>query len=111
MTTRQRRRSDDESGRDDVAVTELHRRPGTETGVGWWLWRPFWLVAPALVFLAAFRIIRALVPSGRSRGGVGPADDREVPAVPDGELVHGPGRGNDPSLTGAIGAGLRVSER
>lgn len=82
-----------------VAVTELHRRPGTETDLGWWLWRPFWLVAPALVFLAGFRLTRALVPSRRSRGprgGVGPADDREVPALADRQVAQGPQGRHDP---------------
>jgi hypothetical protein len=78
-----------------VAVTELHRRPGTETDLGWWLWRPFWLVAPAIVFLVGFRIARAVVPAGRARGGGAPADDRGVPAVVEGQVSQGPARGHD----------------
>ncbi|HVF32567.1 MAG TPA: acyltransferase family protein [Acidimicrobiales bacterium] len=41
-----------------VAVTELFGRPGTDTTWRWWLTRPFWFVAPALVFAAGFRLTR-----------------------------------------------------
>lgn len=46
-----------------VAVSELHRRPMTSTTTGWWLWRPFWLLAPAVVFALGFRVIRLLRPT------------------------------------------------
>src|SRR3546814_2106565 len=49
-----------------VAVTELHRRPGTETTAGWWLWRPFWLIVPAVVFLAGLGAVRSLTRARRS---------------------------------------------
>lgn len=41
-----------------VVVTELLDRPGTETTWQWWATRPFWFVAPALVFGAGFRASR-----------------------------------------------------
>ncbi len=41
-----------------VVVTEVFGRPGTETTPGWWLWRPFWFVAPAVVFAAFWQLRR-----------------------------------------------------
>lgn len=47
-----------------IAVTELWRRPADETSAGWWLWRPFWFVAPAAMFALAWQL-RRIVPTRR----------------------------------------------
>lgn len=58
-----------------VAVTEIFGRPGTATSWQWWLSRPFWFVAPALVFGAAFRLTRALRKRRRRAGQPAPVLD------------------------------------
>lgn len=49
-----------------VAVTELAGRPGTDTTAMWWLARPFWFLAPALVFAAGWKARRLLAGKRRA---------------------------------------------
>ncbi|MGI8794650.1 MAG: hypothetical protein ACR2H3_16000, partial [Acidimicrobiales bacterium] len=58
-----------------VAVTELVGRPRTTTTVLWWLTRPFWFIAPALVFGVAFRVTRVIRQRRRYAGQPAPALD------------------------------------
>ena len=43
---------------DQRVGTQLLGRPGTNTGWQWWAARPFWFLAPAIVFAAGFRLTR-----------------------------------------------------
>lgn len=58
-----------------VAVTELFGRPGTRTTWQWWLARPFWFLAPAVVFGAGFRLTRSVRKRHKRAGQPAPALD------------------------------------
>ncbi|MFZ6003428.1 MAG: acyltransferase family protein [Actinomycetota bacterium] len=58
-----------------VAVSELVGRPDGETTWQWWLARPFWFAAPALVFGIAFRATRAVRVRRKRAGQPAPALD------------------------------------
>jgi len=55
-----------------VAVAELHGRPGIDTTARWWLARPFWLLAPAAVFLLGFRAVQTARPHRPAQVRTGP---------------------------------------
>ena len=58
-----------------LTVTELVGAPGTRTTWQWWVARPFWFVAPALVFAAGFRLTRVVRTRRRFAGQPAPALD------------------------------------
>jgi len=58
-----------------VAVTELVGRPRAETSWQWWLERPFWFFAPALVFALGFRLTRFYRSTWGRSGDAAPALD------------------------------------
>lgn len=58
-----------------LAVVEAVGAPGTETTWQWWLARPFWFVAPAIVFGVGFRLTRFVRQRRRFAGQPAPALD------------------------------------